>query len=1171
MTYITLLFFILLFHLLFPCNQEVSEILSLESLYPSSLTLNNGNILISGTNGLYIYELTNLNNLRNILNYDESHQISSEGKFIQTTFLQLPDEDGGYILFLNQGKIFVFYSNAAYKKDFDLSNEISGEYFSLNFYKKENKYIYYTLAYTDNHIFKLAYYKMNIEEEENINLIHKTHYSKDSSGNSQTQFDINIECEVMKSDELGKVLVCFHENRALKEIGNSLFLPDNNFEEVAIDNNIYISLGEYAHEVSAAVSKNLKKALICYILNEGTKLFCFFYNIDDYSHTTPKQYTNICGMSLQKFRVYYFQKINNFLLGCGATNLNFKFVMFNEENEVLINTEISNINDCYGYDTVSFAYFENISKFLIIADLNCQTGKKLRLYSIDNYIVSPKITTTILNTFITTIPTSIEAIIPTTIIKTIPTTIITTIPTTIITTIPTTITTTITSSIITTIPISINMALPTSIITTISSTYTTTIPTIISLNNSSTFTSITTSIPSKIITTFPNIITTIFTSKSSLDISSSVPYLNTYSTYNYVETSNLITSISSINDYNQYSTLPYYNSLESDKLSEFLDLIDFICPENKPLFKKVSNECVQFCSSKEILDKKCIINIISENNFEIINKNIRQIISNNSINENTDIIINGNNIIYQISTTDIAKDHQHENISKIDFGNCETKIKNNLKIDYIIIQKADIKINNITLVKYELYNPNKKDEKIDLSICNNEKIQIYTPISVDNEYIDNYYDLLQEGYNILNANDSFYNDICTPFTSNTSTDMILYDRKITYYNPNLTYCDNGCEYKNIEIKEKMIQCECPINPEENNEITYQQFSLADSFYRTNKYSNFKVVICYKLVFSEKGQTYNFGSYLLISIIFFYIISSLVYTSNTKNLVSNLILKILKSMNINNANTSLFYKANPIKKKYNQRININNNFLINISKNSSNINKSKNDSQYESTIKLSFKKKTKRNKRSKSLFSFNIKKTMNNKNNKNNNKNRNNKSNKNRNNKNKNNNILIYNNTINRYKYNDEELNIMKYEDALIYDERGYTEYYISLLNKKQLILFTFIAKTDYNLRVVKIALFLFSFSLYFTVNAFFFGDHTIHIIHENKGIFNILFQLPQILYTSAISIVCNLIFKSLALSEKYLINFKKNNKNFGNYNELINIYKCLKKKIIALFREVNIL
>ena len=112
--------------------------------------------------------------------------------------------------------------------------------------------------------------------------------------------------------------------------------------------------------------------------------------------------------------------------------------------------------------------------------------------------------------------------------------------------------------------------------------------------------------------------------------------------------------------------------------------------------------------------------------------------------------------------------------------------------------------------------------------------------------------------------------------------------------------------------------------------------------------------------------------------------------------------------------------------------------------------------------------------------------MNNKNNKNNNKNRNNKSNKNRNNKNKNNNILIYNNTINRYKYNDEELNIMKYEDALIYDERGYTEYYISLLNKKQLILFTFIAKTDYNLRVVKIALFLFSFSLYFTVNAFFF-------------------------------------------------------------------------------------
>ena len=62
--------------------------------------------------------------------------------------------------------------------------------------------------------------------------------------------------------------------------------------------------------------------------------------------------------------------------------------------------------------------------------------------------------------------------------------------------------------------------------------------------------------------------------------------------------------------------------------------------------------------------------------------------------------------------------------------------------------------------------------------------------------------------------------------------------------------------------------------------------------------------------------------------------------------------------------------------------------------------------------------------------------------------------------------------------------MLEYKLALIHDKRGYCQYYISLLNQKQLLLFTFISN-DYNLRVVKIALFLISISLFFTVNTFF--------------------------------------------------------------------------------------
>ena len=89
-------------------------------------------------------------------------------------------------------------------------------------------------------------------------------------------------------------------------------------------------------------------------------------------------------------------------------------------------------------------------------------------------------------------------------------------------------------------------------------------------------------------------------------------------------------------------------------------------------------------------------------------------------------------------------------------------------------------------------------------------------------------------------------------------------------------------------------------------------------------------------------------------------------------------------------------------------------------------------------------------------------------------------------------IIIYNGSriktqiksseiINNSNLNDEELNTLEYEQAIIYDKRNYFEYYWSLLKKKQLILFTFVPSNDYNLLSLKLSLFLISFSLYFTV------------------------------------------------------------------------------------------
>ena len=121
------------------------------------------------------------------------------------------------------------------------------------------------------------------------------------------------------------------------------------------------------------------------------------------------------------------------------------------------------------------------------------------------------------------------------------------------------------------------------------------------------------------------------------------------------------------------------------------------------------------------------------------------------------------------------------------------------------------------------------------------------------------------------------------------------------------------------------------------------------------------------------------------------------------------------------------------------------------------------------------------------------------------------------------------------------MNNLEYEKAIIYDKRTYLQYYWSLLKKKHLILFTFIPINDYNLTYIKIALFIVSFSLYFTINGFFFSDKTMHKVYKDykdSGSYNFVFQLPQMFYSSLISIIINTILRLLSLSENNILKLK---------------------------------
>ena len=74
-----------------------------------------------------------------------------------------------------------------------------------------------------------------------------------------------------------------------------------------------------------------------------------------------------------------------------------------------------------------------------------------------------------------------------------------------------------------------------------------------------------------------------------------------------------------------------------------------------------------------------------------------------------------------------------------------------------------------------------------------------------------------------------------------------------------------------------------------------------------------------------------------------------------------------------------------------------------------------------------------------------------------------------------------------------------------------------------------------------------------------------HKIHENNGAFNIIYQIPQILYSSIASAVINMILKMLSLSEKNILLIKRQNNMNLAVKKSKYIEKCITIKFLIFF------
>ena len=256
-------------------------------------------------------------------------------------------------------------------------------------------------------------------------------------------------------------------------------------------------------------------------------------------------------------------------------------------------------------------------------------------------------------------------------------------------------------------------------------------------------------------------------------------------------------------------------------------------------------------------------------------------------------------------------------MSMINLKKCESLLKREYNIDEtapLIILKFEKLTGNAREknVQYEVYD-SKTYRKLDLSICDNTDIDVIIPIQLDEEIEQLYNSLKEEGYDLFDHNDKFYFDICTPFTAPNGADILLDDRIKYLYGKivNITTCPNKCTYLEFSIQTKGLSCKCSVNDEDidtQNMDRFTGYSFYEPILNGLKYSGYKTLQCYQLVFSGKYFVKNAGSILVLCLLIIYILFLIYYIMREITSLKLFISKILyeeKDYNLEYSNLNTF--------------------------------------------------------------------------------------------------------------------------------------------------------------------------------------------------------------------------------------------------------------------------
>ena len=583
------------------------------------------------------------------------------------------------------------------------------------------------------------------------------------------------------------------------------------------------------------------------------------------------------------------------------------------------------------------------------------------------------------------------------------------------------------------------------------------------------------------------------------------------------------------------------------------------CPEESPFLLIETLNCVAHCTIKQRQDKSCVtyylyskeINyrifdeVVSQTRYELLNNFEPSVVNGSIINENEDNI------------TITRTQEENMNDDGIYLGECEDRLKHFYNIpltDTLYVLRIDLKQVGYqgSSLEYEILYP--IDDNRNLVILN---LSICAGLNINRTR----YAKMKGNKDKYDKKSAYYNDICYLSDSENGVDMVLSDKKEDFINNNLGICEDGCELLSYNYETEKAVCSCGIKTEIPlmKDMKIDKETLLNSFTNIDNIMNIKLMMCYNEIFKKNYILKNIGFDVYAGLILLNLVCLLCFIIKDYKLVIKEIYKIKsyilnkkknKSNNIitNNFRRNRRLKSNTNNIRSNLRKRINNNF-----KNKTIMMKPK--------IKLSA--KTKRIMPQKNNY-FKKKSIIKGKNLISNN--------------NKSYNFFLINNRtrtnqkkgfknikkILLIKLNYNEMNNLYFKVAVNKDKRSYMQYYISLLRTKHSILYIFYTK-DYNSKIVKASIQIFNLATLLSINSLFFNDSTMHKIYVEQGKFNILYQLPQIIYSAIISAVLNMLIQLLGLTEDNILKYKDDKSPLQNWNQKYNKLRTIIRVKFILF------